>query len=396
MSDINFTGKPKRIAIDARAISHPQPGGFKTYTENVVAHLPHYPGVVYDILLDRPYAVPAFLDRPDFCVRVIHSRPAFLGMPFRENILLPLDFRKNKVDLAHFPCGSAAYRSPCPFIITIHDAIEWMPPTRRSGNPSLKRTLMHLYNRTNQRRAAQSASAIITVSSCSKRDIIKYLNVPEEKIFVTYGAPKETFFQPVDGDKTRFVLSEFKIAHDYILGIGSADPRKNIQCLIRAYAELPSDLKQRYKLVLVMTHRRLQEDLVQLARSLGILEQVQFLNDISTENLAFLYHGAALFVFPSLYEGFGLPPLEAMACGTAVVAANNSSIPEIVDDAALLVNHVAGDGVCSELVEKISKVLYDPSLRITLSQRGLERVRHFSWKRCASETTKIYLSVLKY
>jgi len=385
-----------RVAIDGRAISHPQPGGFKTYSENLVKHLPQLDDSVnYEILLDRPVAKQTIPSRPNVAVSVIPNTLPVLGVPFRENVALPWHLLRSAVDLVHFPNASAALWSPRAFVITIHDAMELMPVSAHYGGASVKRNLMHLYNRFNQTWAARRAEAIITVSQCSKLDIMRCLKVPEAKIHVTYEAPVEAFTQIRDEELLCQVRQKYGLAANFILGIGSADPRKNITSLVRAYSQLPADLVTRYQLAIVLTHRRFEESLQALAKTLGVADRVRYLSAVPTVDLARLYSAAALFVFPSLYEGFGLPPLEAMACGVPVVAANNSSISEILGDAARFVLDVDPAGDQAGFTWMINRVLNDPEGRRAMSQDGLQRARLFSWERCARETLAVYGRVIE-
>jgi glycosyltransferase involved in cell wall biosynthesis len=155
---------------------------------------------------------------------------------------------------------------------------------------------------------------------------------------------------------------------------------------VQAYASLPESLRERYQLAIVWTHTLLMEELAQLVETLGLRGRVKFLHSVCDEDLVLLYNAASLFVFPSLYEGFGLPPLEAMACGTPVVAANNSSIPEIVGDGALL---TAAEDVTA-MAATIFKVLNDKPLQQRLIETGLKQAASFSWEKCARQTVEIY------
>ena len=396
MSSAGNPERPKLITIDGRAISHPQPGGFKTYSVNLVKNLPVLEGrFTYQILLDRPAPVIQASSRKDMTFRIVRNGPSFLGVAIRENISVP--YRLNigeKTDLAHFPNGSAPVWASCPYVVTIHDTLELMSQPSKVAGISLRRILMHLYNRYNQIIAAHQSRAIITVSHHSKNDISRYLHVPEDKIFVIYEAPNEIFLKKFSQDQVKGVRQKFGLDSEYILGIGSSDPRKNIKALICSYNKIESTLKVRYKLVLVMTHHRLQDELIKQAKQNGLLEQIIFLHSVSNQDLALLYHGATLFVFPSLYEGFGLPVLEAMACGVPVIASRNSSIPEIAGDAALLVDNMQSSVECETLTEHMTKVLVDSNLQKDLVQRGINRARLFSWQRCAKETTDVYARIL--
>lgn len=175
----------------------------------------------------------------------------------------------------------------------------------------------------------------------------------------------------------------------FILAIGSADPRKNIATLLEAYARLPETMRTRHNLVIVWTHPLLAESIANQARACGIGEHVRFLHHVSNDDLIMLYNAASFFVFPSRYEGFGLPILEAMACGAPVIAANNSSIPEVAGDAAILVDAELPAMMAHAMV----RLLEDDALRHEMSARSLHRATAFSWQRCARETLAVYQSI---
>lgn len=218
----------KRIAIDARAVSHPQPGGFKTYTENLLKHLPEKKNSFsYTVYFDRPIADSPIPSRSDFSIQVLQYKLPFMGVPLREHVSLPYHLSRGKVDLIHFPSASAAFWTPCHTVITIHDTIELMPISQNYAGRSVKRKLMHLYYFYNQIHAVKRASAILTVSNNSKKDIIRYFGIPDEKIFVTYEAPNENFTRLDDQHKFDETKAKYELNAPYILGIGSADPQKS-------------------------------------------------------------------------------------------------------------------------------------------------------------------------
>jgi glycosyltransferase involved in cell wall biosynthesis len=250
---------------------------------------------------------------------------------------------------------------------------------------------MEWYNRAITRFAARRAAAIITVSHAAKQSILEHLKLGSEHIFVTYEAPNPLFKHIKDEQYVESVRRKYNLSSDFILAIGSADPRKNINRLVKAYSLLSNELREKYNLAIVWTHPFLARELSEQIGKLRLANYVHFLQHVSNDDLALLYNGASLFVFPSLYEGFGLPPLEAMACGAPVVAANNSSIPEIVGDAALLFD--AQD--VNEISVTMNRVLVDALLRTSIINRGGEHVGTFSWDKCARETIRIYKTVME-
>jgi alpha-1,3-rhamnosyl/mannosyltransferase len=203
---------------------------------------------------------------------------------------------------------------------------------------------------------------------------------------VTHEAAAPRFRRVADSEARAGVCARFGLTPGFVLAMGSADPRKNVSGLLRAYAALPTPLRERHPLAVVWTHRHLAAVLEDEARALGITERLHFLQGVGDDDLVLLYNCAAVFAFPSRYEGFGLPLLEAMACGTPVVAADNSSIPEIVGDAGLLV----GADDTDALTQSLSRVLTEDTLREQLTARGEARAAGFSWQRCARETLAVY------
>jgi alpha-1,3-rhamnosyl/mannosyltransferase len=214
--------------------------------------------------------------------------------------------------------------------------------------------------------------------------------VPSEKIFVTYEAASGDFREISDQQQIGVMREKYYLSEEYILALGSADPRKNIHTLLKAYALLPTSVRDRYQLVIVWNNGYLTSSIDQEVEAAELCDRVQFLEWVSNDDLVLLYNAAALFAFPSCYEGFGLPLLEAMACGTPIVAANNSSIPEIADKASLLTEADNAHAIA----ETISLALSDESLRADLIAKGFKRAAFFSWDKCALQTIDVYKQVL--
>jgi len=378
-----------RIGVDARFLTHPQPGGFKTYTENLITALADLNQEnEYVLYLDR---TPSDQDKvpvqPNFEQRIVSGALPFIGVPWREQIGLARQVARDRLDLFHAPCLTAPLYLSCPLVVTVHDMI-WAFPQQfsQNGSQSIKRKLMERYNYAIPQAAIKHASAIITVSCAARDSIVEHSGLRDEHIFVTYEAASPSFKQIKTEQYLESVRQKYKLPSDFILAIGSADPRKNINTLVQAYALLPRETKEKYQLVIVWTHSLLADELSKKIEELGLAKHVRFLQQVSTDDLVLLYNIASLFVFPSLYEGFGLPLLEAMACGVPVIASNNSSIPEIVEDAAILFD--AQD--FHDLSVVIKLVLTDESVQLRLRNAGLKRVAGFSWEKCAHETVVCY------
>lgn len=381
-----------RIGIDARFLTHPQKGGFKTYTENLIPALACLDdNNEYILYLDRvPDQNTKIPQQPNFSYKVLNQFPV-VGMPWREQVQLSIHASKDRLNLLHSPCLTAPIMSTCPLVMTIHDII-WLLPQKYSHNDavSLQWKLMEWYNLLIPRHASKRASGIITVSKFSKESIIKHLGIHPDLVFVTHEAAGRAYQLLKDAAPGKSLRQEYALPSKFILAIGSADPRKNINTLVSAYALLPENLKAEYRLVIVWTAPGLAPAISRQIKSLRLNDRVQFLNQVSDEDLALLYNEASLFVFPSLSEGFGLPLLEAMACGVPVVAANTSSIPEVAGDAALLCAATDPQRMSDALVH----VLENEEVRSNMVKKGFQRNSLFSWKKCAAETLSVYRKVL--
>jgi glycosyltransferase involved in cell wall biosynthesis len=225
---------------------------------------------------------------------------------------------------------------------------------------------------------------IITGSEYTKREILERTDFTDDKVRVIYHGLVHTLFRVYN-----IIELDFEIPSKFILSVGSIEPRKNLLRLLRAYNTLPHQIRDEYKLVLVGFKGWENSEIMSLIEEGG--ESIIYLGYISDEELAKVYNLASLFLFPSLYEGFGLPLLEAMACGTAVVSSNLSSLPEVGGDAPLYCDPYSID----DIREKIEKVLSDSTLQQEMIQKGLEQVKKFSWEKSAEEHLKLFEEVLK-
>ena len=378
-----------RIAIDARFLTHPQKGGFKTYSENLIRALAAVDQEnEYLLYVDRPLDPQGLWpDRPNFRYRVVDAGLPLVGMPWREQVGLARQAARDRLDLFHAPSLTAPIYLGCPLIVTIHDVI-WLFPEKfaQQAPRSVGRKVMEWYYRFVPRLAVRRARLILTVSHAAKATIVQHLGLTGERVVVTQEAASDLFRQVEDVQALARIRQKYGLAACFILGIGSADPRKNLATLVQAYAALPAQLREQYQLVIVWTHSFLAAELAEQIERLGLTQRVRFLEQVSNEDLVLLYNAASLFVFPSRYEGFGLPPLEAMACGTPVVAANNSSLPEIVGDAALLTSAEEA----TPMAKLMAGLLTDERLRMDLVQKGLKQAASFSWEKCAQQTLAAY------
>jgi O-antigen biosynthesis alpha-1,3-rhamnosyltransferase len=234
------------------------------------------------------------------------------------------------------------------------------------------------------------ATHFITISESTKRQMVKHLDIKPDKITVTHlGVDNE--LRKMNEQEASAALTAYGLSYgSYILYVGTLEPRKNITALLEAYSFLPKKIQAAFPLILAGGKGWLMEKLEDEIRRFDIASTTVLTGYVPREHLTALYSGAAVFVYPSLYEGFGLPPLEAMACGTPVITSNVSSLPEVVGDAGIMVD----PSDVKRLRDEIERVLEDSSLRASLGDRGVARAKQFTWENCARQTLEVYKRVL--
>jgi glycosyltransferase involved in cell wall biosynthesis len=268
----------------------------------------------------------------------------------------------------------------CPYVVTIHDCIHLRFPQYLPNRRSL------LYARAVMRMAARRARRVLTVSEASKQDILHYLHVAADKVEVVYNALDERLATPPTGEDIDQVRQRYLLNAPFILYTGNIKPHKNIDRLIEAYALLRTRGFEDVKLLIIGEEVSKYPNLRRLVHRFHLHPHVRFFGYVPDATLAALYRLAAVFVFPSLYEGFGLPPLEAMAAGAPVITSNVSSLPEVVGDAAIRIDPTDAGAIA----DAMARVLGDRALREDLVRRGEARVRAFSWERSVARIAAIY------
>ena len=305
-----------------------------------------------------------------------------------------LDFRaivrRLHCDVVHIPHLFWIPRGlPCPYVLTVHDLLDHMYASRDAS--SIWRSVHFQLTR----RALSRAARVLAVSQFTKSEIERLFRIPGERIEVVYNAIDERFLHGHASQADRELIAErYQVTYPFILYAGAIRPHKNVVRIIEAFSALKSELEKEgqfpdLKLIVIgddlSSHPRLRRTVV---RS-GVQNDVRFLGFVPIEVLRIFYDVAKIFVFPSLYEGFGLPPLEAMAHGTPVVTSNDSSLPEVTGNAALLVNP---ENVF-EIQRALQRALLDSALRTKMKQRGYEQSQKFSWTTSVSRILEIYREV---
>jgi glycosyltransferase involved in cell wall biosynthesis len=298
-----------------------------------------------------------------------------------EQRLLSMELRLTALDVLHSPDFIPPFRRRCRSIITIHDLAFLLYPQ------FLTKASARYYGQIDQ--AVRHTDHIIAVSESTRRDIVRLLGVPEQMITVVYEAPRRHFQRLPGNDWRERLRQRFSLTRDYLLFVGTIEPRKNIPTLLSAFQQVLSHYHPEVDLVLAGAPGWLTDEVYGLANRLGLTGRVHFLGRVSDDELIWLYNGAQMLILPSFYEGFGLPPLEAMACGCPVIVSNVSSLPEVVGDAGLLFDPLDTDA----LTVAIWRLLSDDRLRQELVDKGLKRAAWFSWERAARETLDLYRRV---
>jgi len=384
-----------RIGIDARFYG-PIGKGLGRYTQEIVDNI---------IKLDLANEYVIFLRKENFnsfsCnnarVKKVLADIKWYGLA--EQIILPFYIWRERLDLIHFPHFNVPVLCPVKFIVTIHDLILIKYPTQRATTLApLIYKIKNFFYKIVIALAVKRARLVLTVSEYTKKDIIRQFKVDERKIIVTYEGVADLRETPHPNPlliKEREHEEYGLIKQPYLLYVGNAYPHKNLESLIRVYSEICREMKN-LSLVLVgkedYFYSRLKEQACltgRQAKNLG--GAVIFPGYVPDDDLKILYSRARAYVFPSLYEGFGLPPLEAMAFGLPVVSSNKTCLSEILGEAALYFN--PDDE--ADMKVKIKRVIKDENLRADLIKRGYEQVKKYSWSECAEKTLAVYENILK-
>ncbi len=367
-----------RIGVDARLMYH-QKAGISKYTWHLLQ-------AFANLNLNDEFIIFQHREQRDPILERDNFRRATLYAPVHtrlEQYMLPLELLRFPLDLLHITDFIQPLYARVPTVITVHDlAFLHYPHFLTSKSAAF-------YGQID--RAVRAADAVIVPSESTMRDLVAMLGVARSKIDVIYEAAAEMFVPLPIAETRAAVRREYRLPASYILCVGTVEPRKNITGLLHAF----EILRTRYGapdtvLALAGGTGWLYDDVTATVAKLGLTDSVRFLGRVSDEALHRLYVGARCHVHPAYYEGFGLPPLEAMACGTPTIVSNVSSLPEVVQDAALLVDPNSHE----EIAVAMNRLLTDDALHAEMRAKGLQRARGFSWTRAAAETLAVYHKVL--
>jgi glycosyltransferase involved in cell wall biosynthesis len=361
-----------KIAIDIREASGPKVGkGWYTFVmvKELLKQDPHNHYILY-----TNESNPAFDKYENAKQRVIKKR----GIRFHLSVLR--DLMKVKPDLFWAPTSyiipALAPRS-LNVVITVHDIVAFLFPEGHNKKAVWAERLT-------LKRAVKKASHILTVSRNTKHDLMKVFHIPEEKILIAPCAASKIFKPVTDGDKILEVRAKYKLPKKFILAVGTLSPRKNFTRLIKAYAHVVPKHDDTH-LVIVGPEGWNYGDLLQFKES----DKVHFIGYVDGDDISTLYSLAKIFVFPSLYEGFGMPPLEAMASGCPVITSNVSSLPEVTGNAAMLIDPYSVE----EISTAIDVILSNHYMALDMKEKGIERAKKFSWKDSAGKILEVFEAI---
>lgn len=364
-----------RIGIDATYIGSEKPTGLAIYTRNIVNELIKlHSEVVLWTAEESGFRLPQERIRRVLDEFSFLGRNRFIVRPIWMELQFPNLIKQEKIDILFSTVPGGMWACPVPHVVTVHD----LTPLAFPGDSPKSVQLNFRYR---LGKILERTEAIIAVSAWTRDDICKFYKIPREKIQVIPLGYDRDLFKPHHNLELLYNYGLYGIP--YILAVGSDSPRKNLICLVRSFGRMRDSS---HFLVLAGLHSDLtKKRIIEEANILGVKDRIRFLGYVSDEDLPLLYSGATLYCYPSLYEGFGLPVLEAMACGTPVVASNATSIPEVAGQAAILVDPLN----CEEFAAAMDLVLDDADKRDSLRAAGLERVTMFSWEQAAKETLSV-------
>ncbi|HEY7214875.1 MAG TPA: glycosyltransferase family 1 protein [Thermoanaerobaculia bacterium] len=371
---------PYTIGIDARKI---QDFGIGTYVRNLIRSLAAIDAENRYVLLAKPGDREGLLDLPENFQVALESSPVY---SVRELIALSWHLYRRKLDLYH----STHYVLPAwvhsKVVVTIHDIIHLLYPE------FLPSSFAFLYAQRMIHRSLTRGDRIITVSQSTRADLMQHFEVDRRKIHVVYNGVEDSFRRRLPPEELQRWLRDLGIAQPYLLFVGNpAKPHKNLDTVVQAYARARRMAQFDAPLICVGSREGSEFKIRQRAEYLGIGDKVRLLGHVAHEALPAIYQGATLFLYPTLYEGFGLPVIEAMASGVAVITSNTSALKEIGEGYALLVDPLDLDGIA----KAIAHLMGSPDRRTAFAERGARRAEEFRWETTARETLEIYLSAIE-
>lgn len=370
-----------KIGIDGRAAKWYQGTGIGTYTKQLILNLSNVDSN-NNYLIFMPQCDSINNLKNNFTTKLVESTPT---NSFWDDINVPNILNNTDIELYHVPQNGVGLSEniKCKKVITLHDIIPLRMPETVSDR------YLKIFN-DELPKILDNCDGIITVSDFSKNDIAKEFNFPSKNIYVTPLAAQDIYKPMSKRESKALVTKKYGIEEDFILYVGGFSPRKNIIGLIEAYSNLSNKLKDTFKLVITGKKGPSYSKYKSRTEELNVSNNVIFTDFIPIEDMPLFYNATEVLVYPSFYEGFGLPPIEAMACGTPVIVSNVTSLPEVCYESALFIDPNDVDS----LTYDIERVLSNSLLRLTMVKKSLTRSKTFSWNKTALNTLSAYESIL--
>ncbi len=371
-----------KIGIDARGVNWYKGTGIGTYTDKILKYMikTHRENLYHMYWSGGNYEY----FKSDNSKILMTSQKYH---KFFEQYYFPNNLNDESIDIYHIPQNGIGLSQNirCKKVVTIHDLIPYILP-ETVGKGYLLKFLKEMP------KIMEFSDGIITVSECSKKDILKFFPMDESKVFVTPLAADKKY-KPLDkSDCQKFISKNYNVNKPFILYIGGFSPRKNVKSVLIAFSKIHKNLPERYNLVVVGANKDDIHILKDLSSDLNIRSSVKFTGFVPEDHLPIFYNASNVFVYPSLYEGFGLPPLEAMSCGTAVITSNITSIPEVVGNGGILIDPFD----TKSLSNSLESLLNDKKLLQELKIRGLKQASKFSWEKTSEKTLDAYKKILSH
>ena len=373
--DLNLPLIAFNAQLASKAASY-RNAGISNYIYKLLSHLPQAGGLRYAIFLNNA-ALAAKLKLPVYASRWATANP--LARIWWEQSVLPLELRRHQAQLLHAPAFVGPLLSTCPQVVTVHDLSFIRHPELF---PRGRRFYLHWMTRL----TCQRAKAVIAVSHFTAQEVTRLLSVPAEQVHTIYHGV-ESRFRPLPEERVARFRKQKDLPDRFILHLGTLEPRKNLVTLMRAFAQLN---EPETHLILAGGKGWFYEEIFAEVERLGLQKRVHFPGYIPAEELALWYNAAWIFAYVSLYEGFGLPILEALACGRPVLAGNSSSLPEAAGAGALLVSPTDE----AEIAAGLQRLSHEIPLREQLRHAGQEHAASFSWSRTGEKTAALYRQLL--
>lgn len=370
-----------KIGFDARFYA--EAGGIGRYIRELIAELEKQDSInEYLIFINKKGDKEYQPTNPNF-KKVVADIPWY-GL--REQFCFKAIIKKQKIDLMHFPHWNIPFLFNDPFVVTIHDLILLHFPSRRASTLGLLTYwIKNLAYKMVLRHAVYKSKKILSPSKFVKEDILEKFKIEPQKIIVSHEGHGYSVGQARFQNKQMINLQKYSLNKPYLLYVGAAFPHKNLEGLIKAFQIFQNKYSKKYQLVLTGKRNYFYNQLLSKV-AIKRLNDIIFTDYLPDNELSTLYQGASAYIFPSFYEGFGLPPLEAMAQGVPVIASKTSCLPEILGKAALYFDPTNPE----DMAESINRILNDDSLRQELKKRGFEQIKRFSWAKCAQLTLQTY------